>query len=44
MKLVFPNLLYKENAIDFINEFYEYKSEINGSGALDKYFSRPAAP
>jgi predicted acetyltransferase len=37
MKLVFPNLLYKENAIDFINEFYEYKSEINGSGALDKY-------
>lgn len=36
-KLVFPNLKYKEKAIEFINEFYEYKSEINGSGALDGF-------
>ncbi len=37
MKLIFPSLIYKEKAIEFINEFYEYKSEINGSGALDGY-------
>ncbi len=37
MKLVFPNEIYKEKAIEFINEFYEYDSEINGSGALDSY-------
>jgi len=37
MKLVFPSLLYKEKAIQFINEFYEYDSEINGSGGLDRY-------
>ncbi len=40
MKLVFPGLLYKEKAIQFINEFYEYGSEINGSGALDSYLKR----
>ncbi len=37
MKLVFPNLFYKEKAIQFINEFYEYDSEINGSGGLGRY-------
>lgn len=37
MQLVFPNLNYKEKAIEFINEFYEYNSEINGSGSLDRY-------
>ena len=37
MKLVFPNLLYKEKAEQFINEFIEYNSDINGSGALDSY-------
>jgi len=37
MKLVFPNLLYKAKAIEFINEFYEYNSDINGSAALDDY-------
>ncbi len=37
MKLVFPTIEYKERAIDFINEFYEYGSEINGSGSLDRY-------
>lgn len=37
MRLVFPSLLYKEQAIQFINEFKEYKSDINGVGALDSY-------
>lgn len=39
MKLVYPKLEHKEKAIEFINEFYEYNSEINGSGALDYYLS-----
>lgn len=39
MKLIFPNLSYKEKAIEFINEFYEYGSEINGSGSLDRYLT-----
>jgi predicted acetyltransferase len=37
MKLVFPDLLYKEKALQFINEFYEYNSDINGSGGLEGY-------
>ena len=37
MKLVFPTLEYKEKAIEYIQEFYEYNSEINGSGALDRF-------
>lgn len=37
MKLVFPTMDYKEKAIQFINEFYEYNSDINGSGSLDNY-------
>lgn len=37
MKLVFPNLDYKSRAIDFIQEFYDNDSDINGSGALDWY-------
>ena len=37
MRLVFPKIEYKEKAIDYINEFYEHGSEINGSGGLD-YF------
>ena len=36
-KLVFPTLEYKEKAIEFIDEFREYNSEINGSGALEGY-------
>ena len=39
MKLVFPNISYKEKAIDYINEFYEYQSDINGSGALDRFLN-----
>ena len=37
MKLIFPNLCYKEKAIKFIKEFYDYNSDINGSGALERY-------
>ena len=37
LKLVFPKIEYKEKAIDYINEFYEYGSEINGSGSLDSF-------
>lgn len=40
MKLIFPNMIYKEKAIQFINEFYEYNSDINGSGALDGYLEK----
>lgn len=34
---VVPNIEYKEQAIDYINEFYEYNSEINGVGGLHRY-------
>ncbi len=37
MKLVFPDISYKEKATEYINEFIEYASEINGSGSLDRY-------
>lgn len=37
MKFVFPNADYEEKAKGFIQEFYEYKSGINGSGGLDRY-------
>lgn len=39
MKLVFPNIRYKDKAIAYINEFYEYQSDINGSGALDRFLN-----
>ena len=37
MKFVFPNGDYKDKAIEFINEFHKNNSDINGSGALDRY-------
>lgn len=37
MRLVLPTLEYKEKAIEYIKEFYEYGSQINGSGALEWY-------
>ena len=37
MRLVFPNISYKDQAIEYINEFYEFGSEINGSGGLDRF-------
>ena len=36
MKMVFPNMNYKDKAIDYIKEFYTYGSEIHGSGSLDR--------
>lgn len=37
LELVIPSLEYKEKAIGFIKEFYEYKSDINGTGGLYRY-------
>lgn len=37
MRLVFPTMAYKEKAIEYIREFQEYGSEVNGSGSLDRY-------
>ena len=37
MKLIEPTIEYKEQAIDYINEFYNYNSKINGTGGLDRY-------
>ena len=37
MKLVFPSIEYKDKAIDYVREFNEYGSDINGSGSLDDY-------
>ena len=37
MKLVFPDIEHKDKATAYIKEFYEYGSEINGSGSLDRY-------
>lgn len=33
--LVKPTLNYKKSAIEYINEFYEYNSQIHGTGGLD---------
>jgi len=32
-----PSISRKEDAIQFINEFYEYNSNINGTGGLQRY-------
>ncbi len=32
-----PSIKQKEKAIDYINEFKKYSSDINGDGSLDKY-------
>ena len=32
-----PDIGRKEAAIDYINEFHEYGSDINGSGGLHKF-------
>lgn len=36
-KFEIPSLERKEDAINYIKEFYEYKSEVNGVGGLDRY-------
>lgn len=35
--LVKPSLEYEKQATQYIQEFHEYNSEINGSGGLDRY-------
>jgi len=37
MKFVFPCSEYEQKAIEFIQEFYDRQSEINGTGGLDYY-------
>lgn len=37
LKLVKPTIEYKEKAIQYINEFYEYNSNINGVGGLARF-------
>ena len=37
MRMVFPCIEYRDKAIEYIKEFHEYGSEINGSGSLDRY-------
>ena len=32
-----PSMERKEEAIQYINEFHDYKSEINGTGSLNRY-------
>ena len=36
-KYVIPTLEYKEKAFEYIKEFIEYKSDVNGAGSLDRY-------
>lgn len=35
--LIYPDKSYKDKAIEYLNEFSLYNSEINGSGGLDRY-------
>ncbi len=37
LNLVTPTLEYKDAAIDYINEFIKYNSDINGVGGLNRY-------
>lgn len=37
LKLEIPTIKRKEEAIQYIQEFYEYNSAINGVGGLDRY-------
>ena len=37
LKFEIPSIDRKEDAIEYINEFYEYNSKVNGSGGLDRY-------
>ena len=36
-RLIDPTIEYKEQAEEYIEEFYEYNSNINGVGGLDRY-------
>ena len=37
VKLIFPSKEHEKEALEFIQEFLEYNSEINGTGGLDRY-------
>lgn len=37
VKLVFPSKEYEKEAFEYIEEFLDHDSEINGSGGLDKF-------
>jgi len=37
MKFVLPCIEYEQKAIEFIKEFYDYDSQINGTGGLDRF-------
>lgn len=37
MRFVFPNEAYEHKAIDFIQEFHDHASAINGTGGLDRF-------
>ena len=39
LKHVRPTKDYESQAIQYIKEFYEYNSEVNGSGSLDKFLN-----
>lgn len=38
-KYVEPTLAHEQEALDFINEFYEYNSDINGTGGLQRFLN-----
>ena len=40
LKLVKPSREHEKEAIDYIEEFYTYHSEINGVGGLYRYLDR----
>lgn len=37
LKHVKPSKEYEQDALEYINEFYEYNSDINGTGGLQRY-------
>lgn len=37
VRLIFPSKEYEQQAFEYIQEFLEYNSEINGTGGLDRY-------
>ena len=38
-KYVEPTLEHEQEALDFINEFYAYNSDINGTGGLQRFLN-----
>ncbi len=40
MRFVFPNKEYEQKAVEFIQEFHEYHSPINGTGGLDRFLEK----